>query len=260
MIGETYCQACSINFEHVAVHVDVDFMGPFVTSVKKASKDVWLQLPPPVRHAAPYVGAGVGTGVLVFSIQQRRLDHAVSNCSCNISTSESAVVCVGADSLCCWLQTAKNKALEQRLEVLTTERDDAKILAKELKVWTLRSEVLALTPAIIHCSKPNINAMLCCIFSLRPQNRKVLQRSRWWQQCHRRHELQQKLPQQLQGLLPSASLIPGTNHAEACTVMIEGPPGEGDISQRHQALKMTCQVNGKTFLSNLPDDRIVHAY
>lgn len=36
-------------------------------------------------------------------------------------------------SFCC-LQNAKNKALEQRLEVLTTERDDAKILAKELKV------------------------------------------------------------------------------------------------------------------------------
>ena len=32
------------------------------------------------------------------------------------------------------LQHEKNKALEQRLEVLTTERDDAKILAKELKV------------------------------------------------------------------------------------------------------------------------------
>ena len=32
------------------------------------------------------------------------------------------------------LQHAKNKVLEQRLEVLTTERDDAKILAKELKV------------------------------------------------------------------------------------------------------------------------------
>ena len=32
------------------------------------------------------------------------------------------------------MQHAKNKALEQRLEVLTTERDDAKILAKELKV------------------------------------------------------------------------------------------------------------------------------
>jgi len=32
------------------------------------------------------------------------------------------------------VQHAKNNALEQRLEVLTTERDDAKILAKELKV------------------------------------------------------------------------------------------------------------------------------
>ena len=32
------------------------------------------------------------------------------------------------------LQNAKNDRLEQRIEVLTTERDDAKILAKELKV------------------------------------------------------------------------------------------------------------------------------
>lgn len=79
-------QACSIDLDHVAVHVDVDFMTPFVTSVKKASRDVWLQLPPPVRQAAPYVGAGLGTGVLVFSIQQRRLDHAVSLCSHNALT------------------------------------------------------------------------------------------------------------------------------------------------------------------------------
>lgn len=61
-----------------AVHVDVDFMGPFVTQVKKASRDVWMQLPPPVRQAAPYVGASLGTGILVYNIQQRRLNHAVS--------------------------------------------------------------------------------------------------------------------------------------------------------------------------------------
>lgn len=78
---QVWHQACSIDLDNVAVHVDVDFMTPFVTSVKKASRDVWLQLPPPVRQAAPYVGAGLGTGVLVFSIQQRRLDHAVSLCS-----------------------------------------------------------------------------------------------------------------------------------------------------------------------------------
>ena len=35
------------------------------------------------------------------------------------------------------LQHARNKVLEQRLEVLTTERDDAKILAKELKVMPI---------------------------------------------------------------------------------------------------------------------------
>ena len=81
VLGQVWRQACSIDLDNVAVHVDVDFMGPFVTSVKKASRDVWLQLPPPVRQAAPYVGAGLGTGVLVFSIQQRRLDHAVSLCS-----------------------------------------------------------------------------------------------------------------------------------------------------------------------------------
>ena len=83
----------------VAVHVDVDFMGPFVTSVKKASKDVWLQLPPPVRQAAPYVGAGLGTGVLVFSIQQRRLDHAVRVCSFDFWTCTSLVSSLGLMNL-----------------------------------------------------------------------------------------------------------------------------------------------------------------
>ena len=81
--------------DSVAVHVDVDFMGPFVTSVKKASRDVWLQLPPPVRQAAPYVGAGLGTGVLVFNIQQRRLDHAVRVCFFDILTHTSNVSVLG---------------------------------------------------------------------------------------------------------------------------------------------------------------------
>lgn len=85
----------------VAVHVDVDFMGPFVTSVKKASRDVWLQLPPPVRQAAPYAGAGLGTGMLVFSIQQRRLDHAVRVCSFDILTCTSLVPALGLPSAVC---------------------------------------------------------------------------------------------------------------------------------------------------------------
>ena len=133
MLWEAWRQTCSKYLDSAAVHVDVDFMGPFVTSVKKASRDVWLQLPPPVRQAAPYVGAGLGTGVLVFSIQQRRLDHAVRVLLCYLELYITCV-CIGPLDLSCCLQNAKNKALEQRLEVLSTERDDAKILAKELKV------------------------------------------------------------------------------------------------------------------------------
>ena len=68
-----------------AVHVDVDFMGPFVTQVKKAARDGGMQLPPPVRQAAPYVGASLGTGILVYNIQQRRLNHAVSFLQCRFA-------------------------------------------------------------------------------------------------------------------------------------------------------------------------------
>eukprot|EP00887_Chlorella_sp_A99_P003328 scaffold26.g3328.t1 len=35
---------------------------------------VWTQLPPPVQQAAPFVGVGLGTGLVVFAVQQRRLN------------------------------------------------------------------------------------------------------------------------------------------------------------------------------------------
>ena len=105
-------------------------MGPFVTQVKKASKDVWMQLPPPVRQVAPYVGASVGTGLLVYRIQPNRLNNAVSINSNRRSCMSVATVAYLVDLL----QNAKNDKLQQRIELLVTERDDAKILAKELKV------------------------------------------------------------------------------------------------------------------------------
>ncbi len=67
------------------------------------------------------------------------------------------------------MQHAKNKALEQRLEVLTTERDDAKILAKELKVihalfsmcscYQAGVHILLNSPQIIMCVAVHLPAI-----------------------------------------------------------------------------------------------------
>ncbi len=76
------------------------------------------------------------------------------------------------------MQHAKNKALEQRLEVLTTERDDAKILAKELKVihalfsmcscYQAGVHILLNSPQIIMCVAVHLPAIclaMCPFFS-----------------------------------------------------------------------------------------------
>ena len=173
----SYYQARKANSLFITVHVDVDFMGPFVTSVKKASRDVWMHLPPPVRQAAPYVGAGMGTGILVFNIQQRRLDHAVRMTLCYTQLQQHV-----SESIPCWLQNAKSKALEQRLEIVITERDDAKVLAKELKVLHWPWNCSYLPCHLCFCSiaaSMRFDTLLrgCC--SPRPHDRKVPQRCRW---------------------------------------------------------------------------------
>ena len=38
---------------------------------------VWVQLPPPVQQAAPYAGAALASGVVVFAVQQYRLKNQV---------------------------------------------------------------------------------------------------------------------------------------------------------------------------------------
>ena len=63
---------------HPAVHVDVDFIGPFFLTMKKNAKDIWIRLPPPVQQGLPYVGAATGTGLIVWKIQAGRLRKEVS--------------------------------------------------------------------------------------------------------------------------------------------------------------------------------------
>ena len=60
-----------------AVHVDVDFLNPFITSVKKSALDTWHRLPPQAQLALPFVATGATTGIIVGSIQGGRLKRAV---------------------------------------------------------------------------------------------------------------------------------------------------------------------------------------
>ena len=62
---------------YAAVHVDVDVLTPAIQTVKKSANDVWIQLPPQVRTAAPFVGVGLGSSFIVYRIQQSRLNRAV---------------------------------------------------------------------------------------------------------------------------------------------------------------------------------------
>ena len=64
-----------------AVHVDVDFLNPFITSVKKSALDTWHRLPPQAQLALPFVATGATTGIIVGSIQGGRLKRAVPTLS-----------------------------------------------------------------------------------------------------------------------------------------------------------------------------------
>jgi hypothetical protein len=58
--------------------VDVDFLNPFVTSVKKSALDTWRRLPPQAQLALPFVATGATTGLIVYKIQGGRLRRQVS--------------------------------------------------------------------------------------------------------------------------------------------------------------------------------------
>lgn len=57
------------------VDVKVDFLRPTFQAIEESAQAIWTQLPPPVQQAAPYVGVGLGTGLIVFAVQQHRLKH-----------------------------------------------------------------------------------------------------------------------------------------------------------------------------------------
>lgn len=57
------------------VDVKVDFLNPTINTVRQSLQSAWQQLPPPVQQAAPYAGVAVGSGLLVWAIQQRRLNY-----------------------------------------------------------------------------------------------------------------------------------------------------------------------------------------
>lgn len=62
------------------VDVKVDFLRPTVEAVREAVLNVqtaYLQLPPHVQQAAPLVGVAVGSGLVVFLVQQRRVNYHV---------------------------------------------------------------------------------------------------------------------------------------------------------------------------------------
>ena len=59
------------------MHVDVDFLNPLVTSVKKSALDTWRRLPPQAQLALPFVATGATTGIIVYKIQGGRLRRQV---------------------------------------------------------------------------------------------------------------------------------------------------------------------------------------
>ncbi|WPT18181.1 hypothetical protein PSENEW3_00006182 [Picochlorum sp. SENEW3] len=57
------------------VDVKVDFLQPTIQTVRGAFDSAWQQLPPQAQQAAPYVGVAFGSGLVVYLIQQRRVNY-----------------------------------------------------------------------------------------------------------------------------------------------------------------------------------------
>lgn len=53
----------------------MDFLKPTIETVSESLRGAWVQLPPPVQQAAPYVGVAMGSGIVVYAVQQRRLNQ-----------------------------------------------------------------------------------------------------------------------------------------------------------------------------------------
>ena len=61
-----------------AVHVEMDFFGPAGESVQ----NFWRNLPPPVQQAAPIVGTGLLTALIVSRIERSKLKAEVGCGAC----------------------------------------------------------------------------------------------------------------------------------------------------------------------------------
>lgn len=157
-----YCSLLDDSAYCAAVHVDVDVLTPAIQTVKKSANDVWIQLPPQVRTAAPFLGVGLGSSFIVYRIQQSRLDRAVrqhpaclllSSCIA-VSAAVSAAwlllaaICLHhlqiphlpcehhapADTVPLPMQHKKITKLEHEIDLIETERDDAQKMIRELRV------------------------------------------------------------------------------------------------------------------------------
>lgn len=105
------------------VDVRVDFLKPTWQALEEGTMAVWTQLPPPVQQAAPFVGVGLGTGLVVFAVQQRRLNK----------------------------QRQRGQQLEQQVATLKKEKADliSRINALKIKAGTPRTEVEARMAAAV---------------------------------------------------------------------------------------------------------------
>lgn len=90
----------------------MDFLNPTIETIQQSLNTAWSQLPPPVQQAAPFVGVAVGSGLVVYVVQQRRLNNqvqqggrargvgtrdmeAVQPCACSFGAYMRIICCAG---------------------------------------------------------------------------------------------------------------------------------------------------------------------
>ncbi|KAK9817911.1 hypothetical protein WJX72_004208 [[Myrmecia] bisecta] len=140
------------------VHVDVDFINPAMDTVKRTARNVWMQLPPQVQQAAPYVAVGFTTSLVVYRVKQHQFHQ----------------------------EQKKNLRLSEELDKTVVERDELRLQVRDLKAiakqqanaprsaseMRMAAAVAESTTAAAAAATAAANAASKCLF-IRPGDRKT---------------------------------------------------------------------------------------
>jgi len=138
------------------VDVKVDFVRPMMETIREVAfnaRQAFYTLPPHVQQAAPLAGVALGSGLLVFLVQQRRVNYHVSSNPCTLNSLDEdnayiPLICstfLAILSPFCVLGLQRRQGADLTLQVNTLRKEKEELLKRinllKAKSGTPRTEV-----------------------------------------------------------------------------------------------------------------------